>query len=51
MGSVILVHRVLADPPTLKPVEAWDLLEVETLELRIDMVLRLLALLVQKYKY
>jgi hypothetical protein len=50
-GGASSFHRVLSDPPTLKPVEAWDLLEVEALELRIDMVLSLLALLVQKYKY
>ena len=30
-------HRVLPDPPALQPKEAWDLLEVETLELHNDM--------------
>lgn len=29
-------HRVLQDPPTLKPQEPWELLEVETLELRTE---------------
>jgi len=30
-------HRILQDPPALKPQEPWELLEVETLELHADM--------------
>ena len=30
-------HRVLQDPPALKPQEPWELLEVETLELHTDL--------------